>query len=146
MTQSILENLVAQAQEILIAEHAARHRATPTGEMTEDARDDWDLRTDLSFGQRIAFVRLQYRWTQEELAHRAGIGLPTLVAIEQGDVSNPPLHTAVALSKAIGKSLDATSGLVAERFHQGFHLAACAWDLVPERFLWRTESESVPAV
>ena len=54
-----------------------------------------------AFGLRIRQLRDQQGYTQEELAHRAGIHVTYLSGIERG-VRNPSLKSIRALARALG--------------------------------------------
>ena len=54
-----------------------------------------------AFGLRIRQLRDQQGYTQEELAHRAGIHVTYLSGIERG-VRNPSLKNIRALARALG--------------------------------------------
>jgi transcriptional regulator with XRE-family HTH domain len=66
-----------------------------------------------TFGERIVYERTQKGWTQSELAHRAGIKLPTLNALEHGRRRGGGLAVEIAqkLARALGVTLDYLTGM-----------------------------------
>jgi DNA-binding XRE family transcriptional regulator len=61
--------------------------------------------------QRIRALRLQARWTQQELASAAGIGIATLSLIERDalpDGHRPRVSTVLRLAEALGEALGRT--------------------------------------
>ncbi len=57
---------------------------------------------EIAVGQKIKFLREEKNWSQEDLAHLAGIGKTQISRIETGKHS-PKLETIVAISKALHK-------------------------------------------
>lgn len=58
------------------------------------------------FGARIRTLRLQRRWSQQELSLRASISTPHISSIERGK-RYPSLEYAVRLADALGVTLNA---------------------------------------
>jgi transcriptional regulator with XRE-family HTH domain len=56
--------------------------------------------------KNIKALREKKGWTQEKLAHEAGISYQTLIKIEHGGIKNPRLETIIKLSNALNISLD----------------------------------------
>jgi transcriptional regulator with XRE-family HTH domain len=54
----------------------------------------------LEFGRRVRALRMRKKWSQEELAHRAGKHWTFVSGIERGD-SSPTLVTILALGDAL---------------------------------------------
>jgi XRE family transcriptional regulator, regulator of sulfur utilization len=67
------------------------------------SRSSMDMRA--SFGNRVRRLRAEHRWTQEELAERAGLTPNYVGRIERGEVS-ASLCVAAQLSDALGMRLD----------------------------------------
>ncbi|MCM8788075.1 MAG: helix-turn-helix domain-containing protein [Candidatus Omnitrophica bacterium] len=51
-------------------------------------------------------LRQQKGWSQEKLAHEAGISYQTLIKIERGYIKNPKLETLIKIAKALKVSLE----------------------------------------
>lgn len=49
----------------------------------------------------VRYLRLELRWSQEDLAQRVGVSVPTISGIERG-IRNPSLEMIIALSEALG--------------------------------------------
>src|SRR5205085_1571135 len=64
-----------------------------------------------TFGERLARIRQQRGWTQQELAERAGIRYETISRIENGVHKEPRVYVAVALAKALGTTVDYLCGM-----------------------------------
>jgi transcriptional regulator with XRE-family HTH domain len=56
---------------------------------------------NLSFGTRVRSLRLQRRWSQQELSLRSGISTPHISSIERGK-RFPSLEYAMRISDALG--------------------------------------------
>lgn len=56
--------------------------------------------------KNLAKLRKEKGWSQERLAHEAGISYNTLIKIERNGIKNPKIETVIKLSKALGVSLD----------------------------------------
>ncbi|MBV9173844.1 MAG: helix-turn-helix domain-containing protein [Chloroflexi bacterium] len=65
-----------------------------------------------SFGTELRRLRLRYGLTQELLAERAGVSVPTVAALEQGLRRRPYAHTAAALATALGLGPDERAALM----------------------------------
>lgn len=61
------------------------------------------------FGKRIKEARAAKGWTQEELAHQAGVNVHGVCNYEQGKAL-PNLFTAVLIADTLGVSLDWLTG------------------------------------
>lgn len=59
----------------------------------------------IRIGQRIAEIRKQKGWTQEELAIRCGLGRSHIVRIEQG-CYNVQVDTLALIADAFGMTVD----------------------------------------
>ena len=68
-------------------------------------------RSDLGIGERVKALRDQRGLTLQEVADRCGITKSWIWEIEQGRQRNPSVNSAVALSRALGVSLDFLTGL-----------------------------------
>lgn len=55
-------------------------------------------------GEQVRLARLERRWSQRELAERAGITVPTLRKVERGDLG-VALGTALELAALVGVPL-----------------------------------------
>jgi transcriptional regulator with XRE-family HTH domain len=58
------------------------------------------------FADRLVRLRRLKRWTQEQLAERAGVSLGIVSSLEQGVRQDPRLSTVLKLARALGASLD----------------------------------------
>ena len=59
-----------------------------------------------TFGYRVRKLRLERRWSQQELSMRAGISTPHISSIERSK-RHPSLHYAQRMADALGVSLEA---------------------------------------
>ena len=51
-------------------------------------------------------IRKQKGWSQEKLAHEAGISYNTLIKIERNGIKNPKIETVIKLAKALNVKVD----------------------------------------
>jgi transcriptional regulator with XRE-family HTH domain len=72
---------------------------TSNGQYSAYARDAARL-----LGEQIRMARLQRRWSQRELAQRAGTTIPTLRKVESGDLT-VALGTALQIAALVGVPL-----------------------------------------
>ena len=77
-----------------------RKYATVGAEMTQ--KDGDDMNDEPAYGRRIATLRDEAGWTQEELAEKAGVSLRALQAIESGETTKPQRATREHLEAALG--------------------------------------------
>ena len=80
-------------------------------------------------GERIRIARRQRRWSQRELAERAGIAVPTLRKVENGDMG-VTLGTAFDVAALAGVPLFHDE---AGRLSADLDLAAARGALLPQR-------------
>lgn len=64
----------------------------------------------MALAERLKQLRLQRRWSQQELAQRAGLTQPDLCRMEQGRVRQPRLGVLTRVADALGVSLDYLAG------------------------------------
>lgn len=57
-----------------------------------------------SLGEQVRLARLAKRWTQEDLAHEAGLDRSFVGSLERGE-RNPSLDTLCRIAKALGVKL-----------------------------------------
>ena len=60
--------------------------------------------------KNLAKIRRQKGWSQEKLAHQAGISYNTLIKIERNGIGNPKIETVIKLAEALGISIDELVG------------------------------------
>lgn len=65
---------------------------------------------DLGIGKRAKDIRKAHRLTLQAVADRSGLAKSYVWELERGQNTNPSIHTLIALSKALGCSLDALVG------------------------------------
>lgn len=61
-----------------------------------------NMNDEPAYGRRIARLREEAGWTQEELAEKSGISLRALQAIESGETTKPQRATREHLEAALG--------------------------------------------
>ena len=64
-----------------------------------------------TFGERLARLRDERGWTQQELAERAKVRYETINRIENGKHTEPRVYVVVALAKALGTTTDYLCGM-----------------------------------
>jgi transcriptional regulator with XRE-family HTH domain len=64
-----------------------------------------------TLGHRVWLQRREWRWTQEELAHRARLGRNTISRLEQGSIQQLKSNAVVQLARALDVSADYLLGL-----------------------------------
>lgn len=69
------------------------------------------VKGDLGIGARAAALRSNLGLSLQEVSDRAGLTKSWLWEIEHGRQKNPTINSAVALSRALGVSLDYLTGL-----------------------------------
>lgn len=67
--------------------------------------------SDLGMGPRVKELRKLRGLSLQQVSDRAGMTKSWLWEIEQGRQTNPTINSAVALSRALGVSLDYLTGL-----------------------------------
>lgn len=60
---------------------------------------------DMSFGQRLAFLRGRKGWTLRDLAYKTGISNPYLSQIETGKIQDPGLTKVLTLARVLSISI-----------------------------------------
>jgi transcriptional regulator with XRE-family HTH domain len=66
------------------------------------------------FGKRVRLIRERRRWSQDELAARAGVSYNSVWRVENGTRQTPNLAIAARLAKALSTSLDWLAGIYDE--------------------------------
>jgi transcriptional regulator with XRE-family HTH domain len=56
----------------------------------------------LTLAERVKFYRRRARFSQRQLAKKAGVGRQTIAGIEGGVIENPTLSTLQAIARACG--------------------------------------------
>jgi len=62
--------------------------------------------------KNLAKIRKQKGWSQEKLAHEAGISYNTLIKIERNGIKNPKIETVIKLAKALNVSIEDMVGII----------------------------------
>ncbi|TGD82839.1 helix-turn-helix domain-containing protein [Hymenobacter wooponensis] len=109
---------------------------------------------DQSFGQRLATLRGERGWTQEELADAAGLNRPRISLLENDEVEKPRAGTVQKLAKALGVPATKLEGSMAvvrntkpadpkPNTIQATSLAVVAETTNDEVAYWKRENESL---
>jgi len=56
--------------------------------------------------KNLSKIRKEKGWSQEKLAHEAGISYNTLIKIERNGIKNPKIETVIKLAAAFGITID----------------------------------------
>ena len=77
-------------------------RSSDSGPAEGGLGDSDDERPPDSFGGLLRFLRLEHRYTQEDLAERTGLSVRTIVDLEGGRVRRPRHRSIQLLADALG--------------------------------------------
>lgn len=77
-----------------------------------------------TFGERVAKERERRSWTQQELAHRAGVPYMTIYRAEAQTHRYPRMDVAKRIALALGVSLDYLSGMYEDSDKESEAMAA----------------------